>query len=586
MLYANSGDTSRAYARPIIALIGYAEEPLVTRLDSPLIYFFIIEGEYGHNIPILFHDYIAQHGGIDISGYPITEIFPYEDGVFRQCFESLCLNHNLDAPEGLQIYPAPLGSVYKTLYYNPDPPPQSEPQSEIQIQVWEEYALIDSGQSQIIYVSVFQDQIPMANLKPNIQLTLPDGTRSVYVFPATNEKGSTSLNIPAVKAANGSLIHYEVCLDEVNLGKLCINENYVIWGNDDSPDNPPNNLQKIYEIEIKKEYDELNTSQKQILYIKVLKNKSPVANVKLKAYLSIDEAKLEYQLQPTDENGESRLEISHTVLLENTTAYFEVCIEGTSMANQCKDDYYKLVRRVDEIWKNLPEGTIIFETPDEMMVAEIKTVKVRITNSFIGSLNSEDGLGKFVVGGISVSSPDSTNYSSETPQITFTPIVSEEASRPRHTEEEFEDLLEGFSEDEKLDLENIPVSDRMKVELGGEPFHITSLQDPNEQMVFDEEYAEWDFEVSTKEVGTHTLYLIITAFLSDGDMNEPKPLPFLSKEIIVKVNPLYSTKIFFQKNWQWVSGVILIPLLTLGWKKYSDKKSKANIKSKKKIHFE
>jgi hypothetical protein len=231
VLYATEGDTTRAYARPITKLVGYEETPLVDNLDSPLVYFFQIEGDRGHNIPNLFYDYIAQHGGIDVSGYPITDIFPYQDGIFRQCFENLCLDSDPNAAEGQQVRPAQLGAIYKTLFYNPDPLATAEPDSELHIQLWDEASLIDSEQTQTIYVTVTQGDIPVENVKPDIELTLPDGTRSVYVFPATNAKGSTFLNIPAIEADNGSLITYDVCIDDVDAGTDCVSDSYIIWGN-------------------------------------------------------------------------------------------------------------------------------------------------------------------------------------------------------------------------------------------------------------------------------------------------------------------------------------------------------------------
>ena len=231
VLYALPDDPNRAYARPISKLVGYEERPLVESLDSQLVYFFRIEGDLGHNIPILFYDYIAQHGGIDVSGYPITEIFPYQDNIYRQCFENLCLDSDPNAAEGQQVHLVNLGSIYKTLFINPSPQATEEPGSKVQIQLWEESPLIDSDHVQTIHATIIKDGMPVEKVVPDIELTLPDDTRSVYVFPPTNSGGAASLSVPAIKAPNGALITYEVCVKDGDAGETCVEDSYIIWGN-------------------------------------------------------------------------------------------------------------------------------------------------------------------------------------------------------------------------------------------------------------------------------------------------------------------------------------------------------------------
>ncbi len=231
VLYAIPDDANRAYARPISKLVGYEVKPLVEKLDSQLVYFFRIEGDLGHNIPTLFYDYIAQHGGIDVSGYPITEIFPYQDNIYRQCFENLCLDSDPDAADGQQVRPVNLGSVYKALFFNPDPQATEVPGSKLEIRLWEEESLIDSDHVQTIHVTIIRNGMPVENVAPDIQLTLPDDTRSIYVFPATDAGGTASLSIPAIQAPNGALIPYEVCVEDGDAGETCTSDSYIIWGN-------------------------------------------------------------------------------------------------------------------------------------------------------------------------------------------------------------------------------------------------------------------------------------------------------------------------------------------------------------------
>ncbi len=72
------------------------------------------EGE-GFNVPKPLIDYIEHHGGLEISGLPITRFQKYGDG-FRQCFQYLCLTHQPDAVAWLQTQPEALGYFYERLH--------------------------------------------------------------------------------------------------------------------------------------------------------------------------------------------------------------------------------------------------------------------------------------------------------------------------------------------------------------------------------------------------------------------------------------------------------------------------------------
>jgi len=226
VLYANADGSERAAPRPILALLGIAPEPLVTRLDNPHIMFYGIDGEYGYNVPLVFSDYIAQHGGFEIFGQPIAELAPRADGGASQCYANACLQY-----VNGQVLPLPMGAEYKARFYDQPAPQVQAAFDQISIEVWEEHSQISSAQEQIIYANLHAGSELLAGLQPYLEISLPNGGTSIYQFPATDAGGQTQLTVPPVQGQNGTLVPYKVCLQGFNAGEVCASESYMIWGN-------------------------------------------------------------------------------------------------------------------------------------------------------------------------------------------------------------------------------------------------------------------------------------------------------------------------------------------------------------------
>ena len=78
--------------------------------------FYTTENGLGYHVPILFDQFIAQHGGTEISGNPIADVMRYrEDDTNRQCYQNYCLEYHQEAPESLRIRLTPLGIRYKNM---------------------------------------------------------------------------------------------------------------------------------------------------------------------------------------------------------------------------------------------------------------------------------------------------------------------------------------------------------------------------------------------------------------------------------------------------------------------------------------
>lgn len=227
VLYAVSDDSQSVIARPILADLGILPEPLVTKLENPNLIFVSIDGSFGHNVPLFFSNYIAVHGGLEIFGQPISELKLEDQGAASQCFANACLRFT----QGGSVEPLPLGEEYKARFYDQPAVDVQEQAAEIRIQVWEDFSQISSAEQQVIHATLFAGNQFLSGLQPFLEITLPGGGTSIYQFPLSDGNGQTQLTIPAVRAQNGTLIPYKVCLEGFGSTKVCASESFMIWGN-------------------------------------------------------------------------------------------------------------------------------------------------------------------------------------------------------------------------------------------------------------------------------------------------------------------------------------------------------------------
>lgn len=234
VLYADSKPPYTVRAKPIVESIYMQSQEIVERINDPRMIFYIMDGQRGHNIPVVFSEYMAKHGGIDLFGFPISELFEVEEDLFRQCFRNLCLDYFIDAPSDQQIRPTPLGHVYIEVVYKPvylGSIQESQSMQNIQIELWETPHTISSAQVAQIHVSISSEGAPLKNAEPQITLYLPDGSQDVYQMDSTDASGHTFSNLDPIDALNGTYILYEVCIENPSAEKVCAQSAFTVWGN-------------------------------------------------------------------------------------------------------------------------------------------------------------------------------------------------------------------------------------------------------------------------------------------------------------------------------------------------------------------
>jgi hypothetical protein len=238
VVYAPANDLSDIHLKPLPKLLG-----MVTTNPGVKVYgadqnmvFYATSGELGYHVPVIFDQFISLHGGLEISGNPITD--PYSDpesGIPRQCFENYCLDYHGEAEAEYKIRMAPLGTRYLSEIQGENEEVMTRyvySNETVLMQVTEGEAQVGSNEEQLISITILQkeDQSPITNVDTKLTLTIPDGEQESYLSSATGADGKTTVNIPAhPKLKTGDLVSYKVCLNVPSDNPICVYDSYLIW---------------------------------------------------------------------------------------------------------------------------------------------------------------------------------------------------------------------------------------------------------------------------------------------------------------------------------------------------------------------
>lgn len=193
-----------------------------------------VKDQLGYTVRSYFLDFITLHGGKESSGTPIMNEYALNNSVMRQCFENVCLDYHKKAGDGLKVRPAPLGYIYRELYYReePDQPVIVSANSNITIYPWETSALIPSDEAQEIGAAIYDNFIAVPDVEVVLRVRMPDNTWIDSDPQTTDGEGKVNFHLDPIQAPNGTIILYQVCLYGLNGSKnFCVMEDFTIWGN-------------------------------------------------------------------------------------------------------------------------------------------------------------------------------------------------------------------------------------------------------------------------------------------------------------------------------------------------------------------
>lgn len=232
VVYAPQGNPDAAKLRPLAVILGMPTTQPGAQIynESNGVVFIAVQGSLGYHVPVVFKNFIDAHGGLGVSGNPISEAIQVSNGLYRQCFQNYCLDYQNNA-----VAMTALGEKY--LSYTPSQ--QVSPEfafspATVTIQLTEEMPKIRADANQQIDMTVLstQDQQPIPNVEAYVVVTYPDGSRYNAHFPPTQANGFTSVIIPAKpETPNGSIISYQACLNVPSDTPICASDSYLIWDN-------------------------------------------------------------------------------------------------------------------------------------------------------------------------------------------------------------------------------------------------------------------------------------------------------------------------------------------------------------------
>ncbi len=239
VVYSPPDNPNDIHFRPLARALGMpAGQP------GPKIYdrrhnviFYPVEGELGFHVPVVFDEFIAQHGGVEKSGKPMSEPIAIKlngQQVARQCFENYCLDYYINAPTASQVRLAPLGLDYTQSVSSPSGYANvAAPVSDtLAMLVSEDNAQVTVSDSQTFFILVYKDHTkePQSGITATIDLMLPDGASYTYQTPPTGLNGWTSLTIPPLpNLEHGMMVAYKVCLNQPVEPQNCASDMYLVW---------------------------------------------------------------------------------------------------------------------------------------------------------------------------------------------------------------------------------------------------------------------------------------------------------------------------------------------------------------------
>ena len=240
VIYAPTDNLSAIKLRPLPELLEMESTPPGPKIygDNENMVFYTTEGELGYHVPQIFDRFISQHGGLQISGNPISDPFrDPETNIPRQCFQYYCLNYHSEAEQEYQTRMVALGTLY--LEQNQDKNALISRYvysiNNVQMHLSEEQPQVTSSEDFIVNLLVQQSEseTPIFNVETKVTLTYPDGKQESFIAASTNPQGLASITVPAqTQLKTGDMVSYKICLNVPSEQPICVYDSFLVWNLD------------------------------------------------------------------------------------------------------------------------------------------------------------------------------------------------------------------------------------------------------------------------------------------------------------------------------------------------------------------
>jgi len=237
VLYAPPDNPNAVRLRPAAVLVGMpAGQPMPRRYsEADGVVFYPVEGENGFHVPLVFDRFIASHGGMEISGVPLSEPYRIGDNLYRQCFENYCLDYDNRPGTTERVRMTALGREYLkmngTAVSQPAPFEITAETVRLVISAAKPRLTAEEPQQFEMLLLRENDHQPLSSVEATLTLTLPDGRQALYYLPPTDAQGRSVLRIAPLQPAlsNGSVVAFRVCLNIPAEQPICKADSYLIW---------------------------------------------------------------------------------------------------------------------------------------------------------------------------------------------------------------------------------------------------------------------------------------------------------------------------------------------------------------------
>lgn len=227
---------------PIATLVPYLSDPPAPFSGNLERVFVPVKGaDLGYEVPRYFWEYLERHGGLAISGMPISHYHHPANQQPTQCFANLCLQYEAGAVESRRVHLFGLGYAYRALNEHsiveapqaqPAVTPSITPKRKWSIRVWEASQSLHIELQQEIFTLVLLNSAPFAGAQPLLILTYPNGQQVEFSMSLTDMNGQSMIRLPQLQANNGDIFHYEVCAVIVDSDDyICDLDSFMIWNN-------------------------------------------------------------------------------------------------------------------------------------------------------------------------------------------------------------------------------------------------------------------------------------------------------------------------------------------------------------------
>jgi hypothetical protein len=250
-----------------------------------------------------------------LTGFPISDVFIAQDGRKEQIFENVSIYTDQSSPGGIALRPLPY-----YLEIRPDPPSPA-------------------GQEEGKFIAIDGNQ--GYNVPHHIDEYIELNNGYDFIGNPINNYDQISNDLFRQCFENLCLDYRASNSDGMQIQPMPLGRRYKQqYATEPSQDEGSNSFDEVT-ITVWERYPVINSMDVQEIYVMVLDNGNPLRNVDLELRITNpDGSQLTHLLPPTNDEGQSYLEIEPMSVSNGTLIIYQICLANTPQATNCVFDDY------------------------------------------------------------------------------------------------------------------------------------------------------------------------------------------------------------------------------------------------------